>query len=650
MKTEPILNILSLEDSAADYEIICEQLTSAGFLYNISRVEIEREFEISIRNNKYDLILADFNLPQFDAFIALCLCNEICPDIPFICVSGSIGEETAIELIKLGAVDYVLKDKPKKLPFAVNRALTEAKEREARKQAEAALIEREHSYRALADSGQALIWTSGTDKLCNYFNQVWLDFTGRKIEQELGDGWAEGVHPDDLPQCVGVYTSSFNKQEKFSMEYRIKRFDGQYRWLIDEGCPRYDSNGEFIGYIGHCLDNTDRKLAEMELIRAKEKAEESDHLKTAFLHNISHEIRTPMNSIVGFSEFLNDPDLLPEKRQEYTEIIMKSCNQLLSIITDIVSIATIEAGQEKILEKEMDLNETLSQLYKQFLLKVKNQNLSLVLSPFKPENEEIILTDQTKLVQILSNLIDNAIKFTRRGYVNFGYTIVGNEIEFFVEDTGIGIPDEMHEEIFKRFRQVETNTTRQFGGSGLGLTISKAYTELLGGRMWLNSELGKGTTIYFTVPYKKVEEKVFPELKLIQEPVFNMNGTKTVLIAEDEDTNFLLLEELLSGLNIRIIRALNGAEAVDICRLTHNVDLVLMDIKMPVMDGFAATKLIREFKSDLPIIAQTAYSDERDRHKAIASGCSDYISKPFKRTVIVSKIMEHLEQKKEAEL
>lgn len=642
MKTEPILNILSLEDSDADYEIIREQLIEAGLKINLSRVQTETEFEAAIRNNKYDLILADFNLPQFDAFGALGLCRKICPKVPFICVSGRIDEETAIELIKAGAVDYVLKDRLKKLPFAITRAFAEAKERESLLKAEIIMRESEQSYRNLADSGHTLIWASDTNRYFNYFNLVWLEYTGQPLENRLENSWAEVLHPDDLPNCLEIYNEAFGKREKFSMEYRIKRKDGEYSWFIDEGSPRFDSEGEFIGYIGHCIDNTERKLAEMELIRAKEKAEESDHLKTAFLHNISHEIRTPMNSIIGFSEFLNDPDLKSEKRKEYTGIIVQNCNQLLSIITDIVSIATIEAGQEKILEKEMDLNETLSQLYRQFLLKVKNQNIRLILSPFLPDDEAVILTDQTKLVQILSNLIDNALKFTLHGYVNFGYSIVGSEIDFFVKDTGIGIPEELHEEIFKRFRQVETTTTRQFGGSGLGLTISKAYTELLGGRMWLDSELGKGTTIYFTIPYKKVEEMVFTELKLIQEPVFKINGTKTVLIAEDEDTNFLLLEELLSGLNIRIIRALNGAEAVDICRLTHNVDLVLMDIKMPVMDGYTATKLIRKFKFNLPIIAQTAYADERDRQEALAIGCSDYISKPFKRTMIVSKIMEHL--------
>lgn len=567
METEIILNVLSLEDSDADYAIIREQLIAAGLNINLSRVQTESEFESAIRTTKYDLILADFNLPQFDTFGALRLCNVICPEVPLICVSGTIGEETAIELIKMGAVDYVIKDKPQRLPFAVKRALAEAKEKHIRQLAETKLRESEQNYRTLADSGQALIWTSGTDMLCNYFNRIWLEFTGRSLEQELGNGWAEGVHPDDLQHCIGVYTDSFNKRKKFSMEYRVRRYDGEYRWLIDDGCPRFDSDGEFIGYIGHCLDITERKLVELELIGAKEKAEENDHLKTAFLHNISHEIRTPINSIIGFSEFINDPDILPEKRQEYTDIIVKNCNQLLSIITDIISIATIEAGQEQITDNEIDLNSTLRGLYEQFLAKVKSRNISLIVSSFLPEKEEVILSDQPKLIQILSNLIDNAIKFTRRGYVNFGYQIDGDEVKFFVEDTGIGIPEEMHEEIFKRFRQVETTAVRQFGGSGLGLTISKAYTELLGGKMWLNSEPGKGTTFYFTIPYRKVEKTAIPELKLKSVSALEINSPKTVLIVEDEDTNYFLLEELLTGLNLNIIRAVNGVEAVDICRL-----------------------------------------------------------------------------------
>lgn len=275
---------------------------------------------------------------------------------------------------------------------------------------------------------------------------------------------------------------------------------------------------------------------------AKEKAEESDQLKTAFLHNISHEIRTPMNSIVGFSEFINEPNLRSQKRKEFTKIIVKSSNQLLSIISDIVNIATIEAGQAKVSEKEVDLNTTLRLLQAQFIPQANEKNIDIKLTHLLPDNEVRILSDETKLIQILTNLIGNALKFTRKGVINFGYKKCGNELEFFVQDSGIGIPPEMHEEIFKRFRQVETNSTRQFGGSGLGLSISKAYAELLGGRMWMSSEVGKGSTFYFAIQYKP-----FPENESSTEQ--NTNGiqatkttTKTLLIAEDEDSNFMLLE------------------------------------------------------------------------------------------------------------
>ncbi len=260
------LNLLSLEDSILDFEIICEQLINAGYDLNIIRVEKENEFEKSLLNNKFDAILVDFNLPGFDAFGALKLCNNICPEIPFICVSGSIGEEIAIELLKAGAVDYVLKDRLERLPFAIKRALDEAKEKETRRLTEIALRESEKNYKTLADSGLALIWTSDINKLCTYFNRVWLDFTGRKLEQELGNGWAEGVHPKDFDRCLDIYITAFDKREKFSMEYRLKRYDGVYRWIMDAGCPRYDINGQFIGYIGHCMDISERKQAQEELL------------------------------------------------------------------------------------------------------------------------------------------------------------------------------------------------------------------------------------------------------------------------------------------------------------------------------------------------------------------------------------------------
>lgn len=254
-------------------------------------------------------------------------------------------------------------------------------------------------------------------------------------------------------------------------------------------------------------DITQRKEKEKELILAKERAEESDKLKSAFLQNISHEIRTPLNAIVGFSQYLNDNDVEAEERNNFTEIILRSSDQLLSIINDLLSISAIESGQEKIIENEININLTAKLIEEQFLPQTSNKNIPLSFNTFLPADEAMIITDATKLTQILTNLVGNALKFTKQGYVNFGYTVKNSQLEFYVEDSGIGIPLDMQDEIFIRFRQVETTSTRKYGGSGLGLSISKAYVDMFGGRMWLTSELGKGSIFYFTIPYQKANPK-----------------------------------------------------------------------------------------------------------------------------------------------
>jgi signal transduction histidine kinase/CheY-like chemotaxis protein len=388
-------------------------------------------------------------------------------------------------------------------------------------------------------------------------------------------------------------------------------------------------------------DITSLKNYGRELEIAKEKAEESDRLKTAFLHNISHEIRTPMNAIIGFSGLLSDQNVEAEKRSQYTDIIVQSSNHLLSVINDIMRIASIEAGQENLAESQFDLNTALEYLHEQFWLKARDQNTSLELKISLPDKEIELIADETKLVQVLSNLIDNALKFTKKGSVTFGYRINENELEFFVQDSGIGIAPELHEEIFKRFHQVESTNTRKFGGSGLGLSISKAYVELMGGRIWVTSELNQGSVFYFTIPYKTSDNSVLPETNESAYPESDFKDLRTLLIAEDEESNFNLLKEQLSSLKINILRAKNGVEAVELCR-TRIIDLILMDIKMPVMDGFMATRQIREFLPDIPIIAQTAYNTEEDKELAYSSGCSSFISKPLKKEVVLSAINGYL--------
>lgn len=406
--------------------------------------------------------------------------------------------------------------------------------------------------------------------------------------------------------------------------------------LLKEKTYRIELQNEEYLQINEELNQTNQKL-----IIAKEKAEESDHLKTAFLHNISHEIRTPMNAIVGFSGLLNDPDLLPKDCQYFTDLIIQSSDQLLSIITDIVSIASIEAGQEKVYENEININIICKLINEQFSTGDTNPNVTFRLQTSLADNEAIINTDSTKLTQILTNLIGNALKFTQEGFVNFGYILKGDFVEFYVEDSGIGISSDMYAEIFNRFRQVETTTNRVFGGSGLGLSISKAYVEMLGGTIWLSSEVGKGSVFYFTLPYKRVNSKVKPKTPLIE---LNLEfiKSKTLLIVEDEDFNFILLEKLFSDMKINIIRAINGIEAIAVCKSNPKVDLILMDIKMPEMDGYEATRRIKEFRPNISIIAQTAYSSEADKNKAFACGCSDFISKPLKKEILLDKIRKQL--------
>jgi hypothetical protein len=425
-------------------------------------------------------------------------------------------------------------------------------------------------------------------------------------------------------------------------EFLNRKKDKSHYWENVSISPLINNFGIISNFILIVEDISIEKKLMNDLTTAKEKAEESDRLKTAFLHNISHEIRTPMNAIVGFSDLINDKDISAEIRTQYTEIIVQSSKQLLSIITDIINIATIEAGKEKVQKGKVNINSVIKKLYDQYVLKSKEHNILFQYQIELDDKSAEIETDETKLIQILSNLVGNSFKFTQKGEIKFGYTIKKDFLEFYVKDTGIGIPDNLQEEIFQRFRQAEMTTTRQFGGSGLGLSISKSYIELLGGKIWVNSKVGTGSEFRFTIPFLPSAAKLISFEKQDFSERLQNKTHKTLLIAEDEDFNFLYLCELLSNENIEIIRTSNGQETVNRCRENKKIDLILMDIKMPIMDGYEATKQIKKFRPGLPIIAQTAFARSEDSAKAIESGCSDYISKPINRELLMTKINQQL--------
>jgi len=375
------------------------------------------------------------------------------------------------------------------------------------------------------------------------------------------------------------------------------------------------------------------KVYEKELKKAKEKAEDSDRLKTSFLANMSHEIRTPMNAIIGFTDLLADPDLTYEQREQFIEIINNSGNDLLHLIDDIIDIAKMEANQLKINTLDVNINAIIDDLFLLYKNKSKNdkKNIEIIVHKALSNDNAIIRSDGNRIKQILQNLINNAFKFTSAGSIQFGYELKGKFLQFFIKDTGIGIDEDLREIIFERFRQGSEGTVRKFGGTGLGLSISKGLVELLGGEIWLDTAYSEGSVFNFTLPYE--DRSTFSKVKMPDlqiESQFHFKGKK-VLIVEDERTNSLFLENILRETGILTELVENGVAALEIFHSKTEFDLILMDIQLPGMNGYEVTQEIRKTNKIIPIIAQTAFAMEEDRTKALDAGCNDYIAKPIKK-------------------
>ncbi len=400
--------------------------------------------------------------------------------------------------------------------------------------------------------------------------------------------------------------------------------------------------------VGISFENITEQYKARELIvennrqlkEAKEKAEESDRLKSAFLANMSHEIRTPMNGIMGFSMMLADPLLPKETRDSYLKIVNSSCDQLLHIVNDIIDISKIEAGQIDVSESAFDLKILLNELFTFYSSATQEKGVKLEIDHRRcnVNTSSWIISDRTKLRQIFDNLFSNAVKFTPSGRIVLRCELIDGFIRFELEDTGIGIEPELQNVIFERFRQVESNYTKTYGGTGLGLAITRAYIEKLGGKISVHSEFGKGSKFSFKLPYKPVSEVNTQNDHVSKFRPLDLG--MTVLVVEDEEINWLYLNEILKN-RAKVLRAVNGSEAIELVKQNQGIDIVLMDIKLPDINGLELTKILKSMNGRIKVIAQTAYALSGDRESVIAAGCSGYISKPVNRDELLNLILAY---------
>jgi len=786
------IKILHLEDSQKDSELIHSIIKSGEIEFDYFFIDNEKGYVNILEKEDIDLILSDFSLPDYNGNDALRVAREKYSHIPFIFVSGAMGEDAAITSMLNGATDYVLKNNLARLVPAIKRSLLQSENNLMRKQAEKALkesremlhkaqklahfgvwdweadldvvtwteelyqiagldpkhppptyaehatlyspqswhllktavenamktgehyelelelirsdgiirnviafggakldgrgkatglygtvqditekkkadealLESESRYKDLFEQTRDIIFLLSPQALLLSLNQAFGNITGWQVQEWIGKPVFDLLHPEDIPLAAKRFSNVLKGIFSQPIELRLRNKSGDYIPCEVLASPSM-KNGMNNGLQGICRDITERKQAEQELINinqkllfqieekekqaeelviARKKAEESDNLKSAFLHNLSHEIRTPMNQILGFASFLRDPDITEKQRDNYITIINSQSYQLLHIITNIVEISEITTGHVDLKLSIFNLSEMMDELFTSFKPKAEYRNLQLRLNKKIADADAMIRGDQVKLKNVFDHLIENAIKYTDTGSVEIEYSRSGDNLVVAVKDTGIGIAEIEQKFIFEQFRRIETNMLKNYGGMGLGLAIATAYIRMMNGTIRVESEPGKGSTFFVEIPNMslvRVSESVVNRSKSRLHPFPDWQD-KTLLVAEDEESNADYLTVALRATHVHLLFASNGLEAVEQCKTHPEITLVLMDIKMPRMDGLEATKIIKSLRSDLPVIATTAYAGTDEREFILQSGCDDYLPKPIKQEDLVAKIQKYI--------
>lgn len=778
------LKVLIIEDSAADAELIEYELKQNFLELTAVRIQTAEEMLEKLAGENWDIILSDHSLPEFSAQEALDIYRESGLEIPFIVVSGQIGEEKAADFMRGGCHDYVSKNNLSRLGPAVRREVDEfrarrqqeeirrqlfrekelfsvtlrsigegvivtdiegrvvfvnqaaeelcgwvnetaagrllaevfnvldskrrptagracqavIKERQVRGltrgsilidarghekavsaslapindedgqtvgvvvvfrdvtrfiEAEEAVARSRDHYLSLFEEFPAMIWQSGVDGKCNYFNHAWREYTGRKPGVPFAFIWSDSVHPDFVEPLRTKFLRSYEKRQPFEIEYLMMRKDRQYRWIRNVARPFADLKGQFGGYIGSCYDITDIKNVLNEMLKAKETAEAANSMKNQFLANVSHEVRTPLNGIMGMTELTLATELNGEQRDNLV-MIRESAEALMMIIAGILDFSSMEAGKIVLENLDFNLLELMDKTAKRFHHAAGQKRLNLVVK-VDPEVPEHLKGDSLRLQQVLVNLIGNALKFTETGEVNV--EVACREwkqrrvvLEFSVRDTGIGIRKEDMGKLFKSFSQVDGSYTRKYGGIGLGLSISAQLVEMMGGKIEVESMPGQGSRFYFTAAFGISDNQ--PREEKVQARTFGCYFSpvrqRRILVVEDNRISRQVASRMLRRWGHHVLEAENGREALQVLS-EHCVDMVLMDVQMPVMDGIETVRRIRQSSErrirNVPVVALTAHALKGDRERFNSLGMDAYLSKPFSESelfAIIEKLAANL--------
>ena len=629
------IKILHLEDVETDAQLVDAVLRKSTILFEKEVVDNREDFIRALKKFGPDIVISDHSLPGFNSLDALKILKDGAYNIPFILVTATVSEEFAVDIMREGASDYILKDRMQRLPAAVINSLEKAQlEKEQLKflkeliTNEAFLTEAEK----IASIGsmevelrsQETKWSPGLHRILGYA----MDEVKPSIQKFI-----DCVHPDDVEMVKKEIDFAISSRQAVMLNFRTQSKSGNVKYIHAKILIHADRKGNAAYLKGFAQDITGKTVSEINLLSANLEKQNAEHLartKEMFLANMSHEIRTPMNAIIGMSNQLGKTTL-NDKQKLYLSTINSAAGNLLSIINDILDLAKIEAGKIHMEHIGFCFKELINGTIQVLSFSAEEKGLPIVVSSFDENISSIHLGDPHRISQVLTNLVSNAIKFTERGKIELSIEVLedcaaSQTLQVQVKDTGIGIDESFISHLFDKFSQENESTTRTYGGTGLGMSICKELVELMGGKIYAKSKKGAGTTISFIIELMKGAPADLPAKKNVTFEEGFLSGKK-ILVADDNDMNRLLAAVILQNYGAEIIEAETGEQAI--LMVSENPDLILMDIQMPVLNGLDAARRLRENGINIPVIALTANAIKGEREKSIASGMNDYIAKPF---------------------